>query len=157
MTAAPHWLTPCCLPPSPFFCSFLLPTQALAALAVVASAVNIGGGFTITQRMLDMFKRPDDPIEHNSLYAIPGEALEYGALCQYGKVSSLLPPKVLAPSIPACPVAALLLTCGAYPSASHNLPLTATCNLCLVTPTLSQPYRCRAAGWLCCWARPGSG
>jgi hypothetical protein len=48
------------------------PPQALAALAVVASAVNIGGGFTITQRMLDMFKRPDDPIEHNNLYAIPG-------------------------------------------------------------------------------------
>jgi NAD(P) transhydrogenase len=39
---------------------------------VLASAVNIGGGFTITQRMLDMFKRPDDPIEHNNLYAIPG-------------------------------------------------------------------------------------
>lgn len=48
--------------------------QGLAALAVLASAVNIGGGFTITQRMLDMFKRPDDPIEHNNLYAIPGEA-----------------------------------------------------------------------------------
>lgn len=47
--------------------------QGLAALAVLASAVNIGGGFTITQRMLDMFKRPDDPIEHNNLYAIPGE------------------------------------------------------------------------------------
>lgn len=46
--------------------------QGLAALAVLASAVNIGGGFTITQRMLDMFKRPDDPIEHNNLYAIPG-------------------------------------------------------------------------------------
>lgn len=51
-------------------CSLL---QGLAALAVLASAVNIGGGFTITQRMLDMFKRPDDPIEHNNLYAIPGQ------------------------------------------------------------------------------------
>ena len=30
--------------------------QGLAAAAVAASAVNIGGGFTITQRMLDMFK-----------------------------------------------------------------------------------------------------
>lgn len=49
--------------------------QGLAALAVLASAVNIGGGFTITQRMLDMFKRPDDPIEHNNLYAIPAAAL----------------------------------------------------------------------------------
>lgn len=52
-------------------CRVLL--QGLAALAVLASAVNIGGGFTITQRMLDMFKRPDDPIEHNNLYAIPGK------------------------------------------------------------------------------------
>lgn len=54
----------------------LLPSttgQALAATAVVASAVNIGGGFTITQRMLDMFKRPTDPVEHTRLYAAPGE------------------------------------------------------------------------------------
>jgi drug/metabolite transporter (DMT)-like permease len=49
--------------------------QGLAALAVVTSAVNIGGGFTITQRMLDMFKRPTDPKEHNYLYGIPGAAL----------------------------------------------------------------------------------
>jgi len=28
----------------------------LAATAVTASAINIGGGFTITQRMLDMFR-----------------------------------------------------------------------------------------------------
>ncbi len=46
--------------------------QGLAALAVLTSAINIGGGFTITQRMLDMFKRPTDPKEHNYLYAIPG-------------------------------------------------------------------------------------
>ena len=52
----------------------LLPTnapQTLAATAVIASAINIGGGFTITQRMLDMFKRPTDPPEYNKLYAIP--------------------------------------------------------------------------------------
>ena len=51
----------------------------LAATAVAASAINIGGGFTITQRMLDMFKRPGDPEEHNYLYAIPGAALLAGA------------------------------------------------------------------------------
>ena len=39
------------------------------------SAVNIGGGFTITQRMLDMFKRPGDPEEHNGLMAIPAAAV----------------------------------------------------------------------------------
>ena len=51
----------------------------LAATAVAASAINIGGGFTITKRMLDMFKRPGDPEEHNYLYAIPGGALMAGA------------------------------------------------------------------------------
>ncbi|PSC75818.1 NAD(P) transhydrogenase, mitochondrial [Micractinium conductrix] len=50
-------------------------TQALAALAVLVSAVNIGGGFTITQRMLDMFKRPTDPPEHNGLFALPAAAM----------------------------------------------------------------------------------
>ncbi|KAI3433374.1 hypothetical protein D9Q98_003191 [Chlorella vulgaris] len=49
--------------------------QTLAAGAMLASAVNIGGGFTITQRMLDMFKRPDDPPQYNKLYAIPGAAM----------------------------------------------------------------------------------
>ena len=38
------------------------------------SAVNIGGGFTITQRMLDMFKRPGDPEEHNEYLALPAAA-----------------------------------------------------------------------------------
>lgn len=46
--------------------------QTLAALSVLVSAINISGGFVVTQRMLDMFKRKDDPIEHNQLYAIPG-------------------------------------------------------------------------------------
>ena len=49
--------------------------QSLAAAAVFVSAINIGGGFTITQRMLDLFKRPDDPEEHNYLYALPLVAL----------------------------------------------------------------------------------
>ena len=42
--------------------------QALAATAVAASAINIGGGFTITARMLNMFRRPTDPAEYNWLY-----------------------------------------------------------------------------------------
>ncbi|CAD7700091.1 unnamed protein product [Ostreobium quekettii] len=52
--------------------------EALATSAVLVSAVNIGGGFTITQRMLDMFKRPTDPTEHNYLYMIPGGAVLAG-------------------------------------------------------------------------------
>lgn len=46
--------------------------QAMAASAAFISSINIGGGFLVTQRMLDMFKRPTDPPEHNYLYAIPG-------------------------------------------------------------------------------------
>lgn len=48
--------------------------QALGAASLLVSAVNITGGFTVTQRMLDMFKRKDDPVEYNYLYAIPGAA-----------------------------------------------------------------------------------
>ena len=48
--------------------------QFLAASAVLASAINISGGFVVTKRMLDMFKRKTDPTEHNYLYAIPGVA-----------------------------------------------------------------------------------
>jgi NAD(P) transhydrogenase len=46
----------------------------LAATAVASSAINIGGGFTITQRMLDMFKRPGDLPEYNGLYTLPAVA-----------------------------------------------------------------------------------
>ncbi len=48
--------------------------QALAATATFISSINIFGGFLITQRMLDMFRRPDDPPEHNYLYSIPAAA-----------------------------------------------------------------------------------
>jgi NAD(P) transhydrogenase len=48
--------------------------QFLAASAVLVSAINITGGFVVTKRMLDMFKRASDPPEHNYLYAIPGVA-----------------------------------------------------------------------------------
>jgi NAD(P) transhydrogenase len=44
----------------------------LATLAAFISSINIGGGFIITQRMLNMFKRPTDPPEYNYLYLIPG-------------------------------------------------------------------------------------
>ena len=32
----------------------------MAAVAAFISSINIGGGFVITQRMLDMFKRPSE-------------------------------------------------------------------------------------------------
>ena len=54
--------------------------QGLAASAALISSINIFGGFLITKRMLDMFKRPDDPPEHNYLYSIPGLAFLGGYL-----------------------------------------------------------------------------
>uniref|UniRef100_A0A1A7XXV8 NAD(P) transhydrogenase, mitochondrial n=1 Tax=Iconisemion striatum TaxID=60296 RepID=A0A1A7XXV8_9TELE len=46
--------------------------ETLAVLAAFISSVNIAGGFLVTQKMLDMFKRPTDPPEHNYLYLLPG-------------------------------------------------------------------------------------
>ncbi|TGO67216.1 hypothetical protein BOTNAR_0046g00180 [Botryotinia narcissicola] len=51
--------------------------QALGALSVMLAFVNVSGGFLITKRMLDMFKRPTDPKEYPWLYAIP--AVVFGA------------------------------------------------------------------------------
>ena len=53
----------------------LPPPQALAALAVASSAVNITGGFLVTQRMLDMFRRPGDAPQHMYLMGIPAAAM----------------------------------------------------------------------------------
>jgi len=43
----------------------------LGAAATSLSTVNIVGGFIVTTKMLDMFKRPDDPPEYYHLYGIP--------------------------------------------------------------------------------------
>lgn len=71
--------------------------QGLAATAVLASAINIGGGFTITSRMLNMFRRPTDPAEYNYLYAVPGAALvgSYAA----GHLAGCLPTTLLLPTL----------------------------------------------------------
>lgn len=55
--------------------------ETLALAAAFVSSINIAGGFLITQRMLDMFKRPTDPPEYNYLYMLPGAAFVggYGA------------------------------------------------------------------------------
>lgn len=46
--------------------------QVLGALSVLLAFVNVSGGFVITKRMLDMFRRKTDPPEYPWLYAIPG-------------------------------------------------------------------------------------
>ncbi|TKW51232.1 NAD(P) transhydrogenase, mitochondrial [Colletotrichum tanaceti] len=45
--------------------------QVLGAASVLLAFVNVSGGFVLTKRMLDMFKRPTDPPEYPWLYAIP--------------------------------------------------------------------------------------
>jgi NAD(P) transhydrogenase len=47
-------------------------SQALAASAVLVSALNIGGGFTMTKRMLEMFRRKGDPPDFDGLWLLPG-------------------------------------------------------------------------------------
>ena len=67
--------------------------QWLAATAAFISSINITGGFIITQRMLDMFKRPTDNPEHNYLYSIPAAATlgayAYGVSNGYSDVHNL--------------------------------------------------------------------
>lgn len=46
--------------------------QWLAAGAVGLSAINLTGGTIVTAKMLDMFRRPDDPPEFNHYYMAPG-------------------------------------------------------------------------------------
>lgn len=54
--------------------------EGLAASAAFISFINVFGGFIVTGRMLDMFKRPTDPPEYNYLYGIPAGAF----LASYG-------------------------------------------------------------------------
>jgi len=54
--------------------------EGLAASAALISFVNIFGGFIVTKRMLDMFKRPTDPPEHSYLMGVPAAAF----LASYG-------------------------------------------------------------------------
>ena len=75
-------------------------TTALAAASVFMSTINIFGGFLITQRMLDMFRRPGDPPEYNYLYGIPALALLGGyAGARYMGVSDLHQMAYLASSL----------------------------------------------------------
>lgn len=59
----------------------------LGAAATSLSMVNIVGGFIVTTKMLDMFKRPTDPPEYYHLYGIPSAV----TLGLYGLGSSSFP------------------------------------------------------------------
>jgi len=61
----------------------------LGAAATTLSTVNIVGGFIVTNKMLDMFKRPDDPPEYYHLYGVPAGATL--ALYTAGSMSGKFP------------------------------------------------------------------
>jgi len=60
--------------------------QSLAAAATFISFINVFGGFIVTGRMLDMFKRSTDPPEYNYLYGLPAAAFmaSYGYAISQG-------------------------------------------------------------------------
>lgn len=64
---------------------------ALGAVATTLSTVNIVGGFIVTTKMLDMFKRPDDAPEFYHYYGIPAAATLglYGIGTMSGKFPGL--------------------------------------------------------------------
>jgi H+-translocating NAD(P) transhydrogenase len=68
-----------------------VPATLLGAAATTLSTVNIVGGFIVTTKMLDMFKRPDDPPEYYHLYGIPAgaTAVLYGIGSLTGKFPQL--------------------------------------------------------------------
>lgn len=47
------------------------PAHWLGAIATVLSFVNIAGGFLVSGKMLDLFRRPEDPKEYFALYSLP--------------------------------------------------------------------------------------
>jgi NAD(P) transhydrogenase len=70
--------------------------QVLAAGAVLLSSVNLVGGTVVTKKMLDMFRRPDDPVEYNHYYLLPGAAAVLGSTAWF---ASGMAPASLAPAL----------------------------------------------------------
>ena len=68
------------------------PVGVAAAAAVAMSAVNIAGGFLMTGRMLDMFRRPDDPPPYSHLLLVPVVAAiaYYATQCAAGVAAAAL-------------------------------------------------------------------
>jgi len=54
------------------------PAMWLGAVATTLSFINISGGFLISGKMLDLFKRPNDPKDVFELYGIPAGLLVSG-------------------------------------------------------------------------------
>ena len=54
------------------------PAHWMGAVATVLSFINIAGGFLVSGKMLDLFRRPEDPKEFFELYGIPVGILAAG-------------------------------------------------------------------------------
>lgn len=54
--------------------------QGLAAAAVFVSSINITGGFVVSERMLDMFRREGDPPEYSYMHFLPPAATYVGSI-----------------------------------------------------------------------------
>ena len=54
------------------------PAHWMGAIATALSFVNIVGGFLITGKMLDLFRRPEDPKDHFEFYLLPSALLLAG-------------------------------------------------------------------------------
>ena len=54
------------------------PSHWMGAIATMLSFINIAGGFLVSGKMLDLFKRPDDPDDFFQLYVIPAGLLLAG-------------------------------------------------------------------------------
>lgn len=131
--------------------------ETLAAVAAFISSINIGGGFLVTQRMLDMFKRPTDPKEYNKLYAIPAATFlaSYGYVTATGGYPDVNQMAYLAASL--CCVGALTglasqKTCrlgNALGMIGVTTGIAATIGLLKPTPeALTQMFACLGSGGL---------
>jgi NAD(P) transhydrogenase len=47
------------------------PAHWMGAVATVLSFINISGGFLVSGKMLDLFRRPEDPKEFFGFYGVP--------------------------------------------------------------------------------------
>lgn len=130
--------------------------QGLAATAAFISSINIFGGFLITQRMLDMFKRPGDPKEYNYLYTIPGAAFLGGYFSAHMQgFPDILQMGYLAASL--CCVGALTGLASQSTARAGNAlgmigvstgMIATLASLGVPTPVLTQMLACVGAGGL---------
>eukprot|EP01038_Epipyxis_sp_PR26KG_P005384 gene5384-7464_t len=60
-------------------------SKLLGSIAIFLSSINIGGGFRVTNRMLDLFRRPQDPKDYLEYLYAPAVLALFGVA--YGSIS----------------------------------------------------------------------